>query len=432
LAELPPPLLSGREIERLLAQRVTDLRLSSGMIVGVVEDGRRRFFGRGVCDSESRRPISADIVFEIGSVTKLFTALLLADMSNRKEVTLDQPVRELLPYGTRVPARNGREMELRDLATHHAGFPRRPTNLEPFDPDDPYAAFTEDSLYEFLATFQLERTPGEVFEYSNVGSGLLGHALVRRAGAGDYETLVRERILRPLDMENTGIIFPSATKDRTAKAHDSSLDSVPWWNLGILAGAGALRSTAADMLTFLEAMVDPASPLGAMTPILLAPRSQGGLELGPPHPDAGISIAHSGGTGGTRSSVRYIPEWRRGVVVLSNSNVDAVIDLGVHILDPRFSPQWFRQEILVDPSNFDRVVGRYHMSPRHVFDVTKSNGRLFVQLSGQLPTRVFPSSGHEFFYKAINAQITFEPREGKAERLILHQNGSDQIALRIS
>lgn len=431
MAEPPPPLLPEHEIIRLIGHRVDDLRLSRGIVVGVVENGRRRFCGHGVCDSEHQRAVGADTIFEIGSVTKLFTALLLADMCNQKEVSLDQPIRELLPHGTPVPSRNGRDILLRDLATHHAGLPLRPTNLEPFDPDDRYASYTEDRLYEFLANFQLERTPGEVFEYSNVGSGLLGHGLVRRAGAEDYETLVRERILRPLRLVDTGVVMPAGTADRIAKAHDSSLDPIPWWNLGILAGAGALRSTAADMLTFMQAMADPASALGEMTPILLAPRSTGGLGLSTPHPDAGISIAHSGGTGGSRSWVHYIPEWNRGVVVLSNSNIDAVIDLGVHILDQRCGLQWFRQEIAVDLASLDRYVGRYRMRPRYSFDVTISNGRLFVQATGQDPTRVFPISPNEFFYKAVSGQITFEPSEGRVEHMILHQNGLDQIAVRI-
>jgi serine-type D-Ala-D-Ala carboxypeptidase/endopeptidase len=119
-----------------------------------------------------------------------------------------------------------------------------------------------------------------------------------------------------------------------------------------------------------------------------------------------MSIAHSGGTAGTRSSIRYIPEW--GIVVLSNSNVDAVIDLGVHILDTRCSPLWFRKEAPVDSAVFTRLVGQYRINPYRALEVTSANGRLFVRYTGEA-TRVFPSSEWQYFYKAVNAQITFEP-----------------------
>ncbi len=197
-------------------------------------------------------------------------------------------------------------------------------------------------------------------------------------------------------------------------------------------GAGALRSNAADLLLFLEAFGDPNSPIGAIVPPLITPRAQGGMELGPLHPDGGIAISHSGGTGGTRSFVRYIPEWKRGVVVLSNANIDAVVDLGVYVLDTRCAPQWFRREIPVEPSALARLVGRYRISPNRVFDVTVSNNRLFVRLSGQDAIRAFPLSDRQYFYKAVNAQITFQlDDDGRPTRLILHQNAIDQVAERI-
>jgi CubicO group peptidase (beta-lactamase class C family) len=119
-------------------------------------------------------------------------------------------------------------------------FPRRPTNLTPNDPTDPYAHYTADHLYEFLATYELTRTPGDTYEYSHVGAGLLGHALAVRAGNTDYESLVRARILGPLRMDDTVIAVPHRLRDRVAVAHDDNLDPVPDWNLGVLAGAGGL------------------------------------------------------------------------------------------------------------------------------------------------------------------------------------------------
>jgi serine-type D-Ala-D-Ala carboxypeptidase/endopeptidase len=348
-------------------------------------------------------------------------------MANRGEAQLDEPVVDLLPSGTRVLSRNGREITLRDLASHYSGFPRRPTNLTPNDPTDPYAHYTADHLYEFLATYELTRTPGDTYEYSHVGAGLLGHALAVRAGNTDYESLVRARILGPLRMDDTVIAVPHRLRDRVAVAHDDNLDPVPDWNLGVLAGAGGFHSSLSDLLLFLDALCDQDSPIASMVSPLIAGRAQGGMELGWPHPDGGIAISHWGATGGSRSFVRCIPEWKRGVVVLSNAGIDAVVDLGVHVLDKRFARHWFPRGTAIDPVAFVHLVGRYQAGPNTVFEVTTRDGRLYVQRSGQSPLRAFPMSEWRFFHKAVNAQLTFEPGgDSYAARLVLHQSGSDQ------
>jgi D-alanyl-D-alanine-carboxypeptidase/D-alanyl-D-alanine-endopeptidase len=249
---------------------VDELRLSSGMIVGVTDAKERSFVAHGDRDGTSGDPVKRDRIFEIGSITKLFTALLLADMTQRDEVDLNEPVVHLLPSGVSVPTRNGREIALCDLATHRSGLPLRPTNLQPRDPDDPYAHYTANQLYEFLEEYALSLTPGDVYNYSNVGAGLLGHALARRANSRDYEILVRERILAPLGMNDTIIGLPPHLEHRLASPHDSSLDAIPLWNFDVLAGAGAPRSTAVDMLVFLEALGDAQSPIGRLvSPIAL-------------------------------------------------------------------------------------------------------------------------------------------------------------------
>jgi serine-type D-Ala-D-Ala carboxypeptidase/endopeptidase len=291
----------------MLAGRVDDYRLSLGMVVGTTEGKSHLATSYGRCDVASGRGVDEATVFEIGSVTKLFTALLLAEMANRGEVQLGEPVVDLLPRGTRVPSRNGREITLRDLASHHSGFPRLPTNLVPNDPADPYAHYTAEHLYEFLATYELTRTPGDTYEYSNLAAGLLGHALVVRAGNTDYERLVRDRILGPIGMNDTVIAIPHRLRDRVAVAHDDSLDPVPNWNLGVLAGAGGFRSTVADLLLFLDALCDHGSPIASMVPHLIAARAHAGMELGWSHPNAGIAISHWGATGGSRSSCGVFP-----------------------------------------------------------------------------------------------------------------------------
>jgi serine-type D-Ala-D-Ala carboxypeptidase/endopeptidase len=432
-----PPALSEDAIRQLVVDYVDERRLGVGMVVGITEANSHRFVAHGCRDTRTGGPVNEKTLFEIGSITKLFTALVLSDMANRGEVGLDEPVAELLPAATRVPARDGRAITLRDLASHYSGLPRIPTNLVWGDhPADPYAGYTAEDLYQFLATQELTRTPGESWEYSNVGVGLLGHALVLRAGATGYESLIRARILDPARMDDTVIAIPSRLAANVASAHDESLDPVSYWNFDVLAGAGAFRSNLSDLLRFMDAACDPGSPIASMIGPLMTPHDQGGLELGPPlkpHPDGAISLAHGGATGGSRAFLRCIPEWKRGVAVLSNAPIGGFVSLGVHVLDPRCDLVWPRTEVTIDPACFARLAGRYRLDSNRVFDVTSSADRLHVRLADQPAFRVFPASEWNFFYKRVDAQITFEPGEdGRAGRLTLHQNGTDHIAERIA
>jgi D-alanyl-D-alanine-carboxypeptidase/D-alanyl-D-alanine-endopeptidase len=262
---VPPPLPTDDLIRRILVDRVDARRSSVGMVVGITEANSHRFVAYGCTDARTGGPVNEKTIFEIGSITKLFTALLLSDMANRGEVSMDEPVAELLPAGTRVPVRDGRVITLRDLASHHSGLPRRPPNLGPdHRPGDPYAGYTAEKLYQFLATHELIRTPGDSFKYSNIGVGLLGHALVLRAGATGYESLIRARILDPLRMDDTVIAIPSRLTANVAVGHDESLDPTPDWNFDVLAGAGAFRSNLSDLLLFMDAVCDQGSLISSM------------------------------------------------------------------------------------------------------------------------------------------------------------------------
>ena len=201
-----------------------------------------------------RARFNGDTIFEIGSATKVFTSLLLADMVQRGEVALNDPVAKFLPAGVSVPERNGRQITLVDLATHTSGLPRLPANLNPKDPNNPYADYTPEQLYQFLSSYQLPRDIGAQYEYSNLGGGLLGFALARRAGMS-YEALVKSRICDPLGMKDTGITLTPEMKARFAVGHDQGLARVENWDLPTLAGAGALRSTANDLLAFVSANI---------------------------------------------------------------------------------------------------------------------------------------------------------------------------------
>ena len=192
------------EIRQILVDRIDKDRQSVGIVIGVIEPAGRRVVAYGNLDEGDKRPLDGDTIFEIGSVTKVFTSLLLADMVQRGEVALTDPVARYLPSQVKMPERGGRQITLQDLATHTSGLPRLPSNLNPKDPANPYADYSVDQLYQFLSGYQLTRDIGSQSEYSNLGGGLLGHVLARRAGM-DYEALVKSRICEPLGMKSTGI-----------------------------------------------------------------------------------------------------------------------------------------------------------------------------------------------------------------------------------
>ncbi|HEY1339570.1 MAG TPA: serine hydrolase domain-containing protein, partial [Bryobacteraceae bacterium] len=310
------------EIREILARRIDHQKQGTGIAVGVIEPNGRRVVTYGALANVDPRVIDGDTIFEIGSISKVFTSLLLTDMVHRKEVALDDPAAKYLPENVRMPGRSGKSITLLDLSTHYSGFPRVPSNLNPKDPTNPYADYSVDDLYDFLSGYMLPRDPGSEIEYSNLGGGLLGYILARRVGT-DYETLVRVRITEPLGMPDTGITLSSSMKQRMATGHNAMLAPVSNWDFRTLAGAGALRSSANDMLTFLEAFLGHReSPLASAMKAMLEvrrPVAKTGFEIGLGWNILGEIVWHDGGTGGFRSFIGYEPKARVGVVVLSNA-----------------------------------------------------------------------------------------------------------------
>jgi serine-type D-Ala-D-Ala carboxypeptidase/endopeptidase len=244
---------SDAEVLEILKARIDQYRWSVGMVVGIIEPSGRRVIAYGHPAKDEPRVVDGDTVFEIGSITKVFTSLLLADSALRKEVALNDTLQQYLPDGIHIPERGDRSITLLDLSTHTSGLPRTPFNLPSEDLDNPYTGYTEELLYKFLSTYELKRDIGSRFEYSNLGAGLLGLALQRPTGKS-YELLLRDRIIGPLKLESTGISVSADMSRRLAKGYGLGLRPMPApWDMPTLSAAGALRSSANDMLTLLSA-----------------------------------------------------------------------------------------------------------------------------------------------------------------------------------
>ena len=328
------------DVKQVIRHRVDNGDTISIIVAFVTPDGVE-YFAHGNTAVENGDPVNEQTVYEIGSITKAFTGILLAEMVARGEVAYDDPIQKYLPEDVTVPTHNDNAITLEHLSVQTSALPRLPNNLKPADPTNPYADYTVDHLYEFLANVKLGRDPGEKYAYSNVGVGLLGHVLSRAAGK-DYETLVIERIANPLEMHDTRIAFTESMRERLAKPHAGGKPSHNW-DLPTFAGAGALRSTAADMARFLQANLGllDSSLTGALEdaqrPRAEAGSSQMHIGLGW-HiytTDSGRDIVwHNGGTGGYRAFTGFIKDDQVGVAVLTNMASEMSDDLGFYLLDP--------------------------------------------------------------------------------------------------
>jgi CubicO group peptidase (beta-lactamase class C family) len=328
-----------------------------------------------------------------------------------------------------MPSRDGRAITLLDLATHTSALPRMPDNLRPADGLNPYADYTVPQMYAALSNCKLTREIGKKYEYSNLGMGLLGHILANRAGT-DYETLVAERITKPLGMNDTAITLTTNLRKRLAAGHGEALEEVKNWDLPTLAGAGALRSTIGDMIKFVEASMGKIE-----STLSSAIRMQTETRFPAGSPNLSIALAwhksainggeivwHNGQTGGYHSFIGFDKKRGVGVVVLANTAAD-IDDIGLHLLNreiplKKLDAKKDRTAMKLDPK-----------IPTFVIAITKQDDHLMLQATGQPKFELFAESEKEFFLKVVDAQITFvKDGAGKVTELVLHQGGAHQKA----
>jgi CubicO group peptidase (beta-lactamase class C family) len=294
---------------------------AEGIAIAVTADEVTTFGAAGRLRADGPA-VDADTLFEIGSITKVFTGILLADAVRRGDATLEDSIAKHLPADL-LPADSVlREVTLLDLATHTSGLPRLPGNLdEGANPLDPYAQYSTEKLYAYLKGFQKSdfESRGKM-SYSNLGVGLLGHLLERISGK-PYETLARETIFAPLGMKDSFVQrrpedLPADRADRFAAGHSGGKE-VPHWHLDALAGAGAIVSTARDLARFAEGHWSEKAPPELRAAMDLAAQPQrNGVGLCWLIGEAGLS--HDGGTGGFRSELRVSLPDKTATVRLMN------------------------------------------------------------------------------------------------------------------
>ena len=240
------PRLGAAQTARPATASLLAARLKTGGVglVAVEVEGKDVFVtAQGERSAGARMP--SDALFELGSITKTFTALLLADAVVSKQLSLTGAVEDTLD-GMRLRDSRGEPIRWVDLATHRSGLPRLPSNMAPAVPEDPYADYGVAKLREFLAGFKPAVARDTRYEYSNLGFGLLGHALSRAAGK-PFAALLAERVIQPLGLDDTSLALSPRDLPRLIPGHDATARPVPHWHFDVLAPCGALLMSGAGI-----------------------------------------------------------------------------------------------------------------------------------------------------------------------------------------
>jgi serine-type D-Ala-D-Ala carboxypeptidase/endopeptidase len=373
------------------------------------------------------------VIYEIGSISKVFTGLLLAQSVIEKKVRLDSTLKELLgPDQTFADPRVG-AITLLQLVTHTSGLPRLAGNhADHATPGDPYAKYDRAALAECLASTKLDGDGPFLESYSNLGFGLLGEIL-SRVHEKTWEELVREKITAPLGMRDTVVTLDAEQTARFIQPYAGKEKKLPW-TFTAMAGAGALRSTTADMILFGRALLQPeGTPLkDAAVAMLTKPQvSDGGcgLAIRIGKLDGQRVWEHDGGTGGFRSSLQVFPDAGVVRVVLVN---DAAMPSGKVLAAARLKAAKntaMQEAPPLSAAALAEFTGVYDLDKQARFTCLIRGGRLAIQLTGQSFLDAFPLKERDrFFLKAVDAEFQFHRLDEKIDSLTLHQNGRELTA----
>ena len=319
------------------ARPLIDNQVVEGISIGYIEGEHFGIVHLGSANETQQKPTFSTL-YEIGSITKVFTGLLLADAALRGDINLFAAADVANPAGIRLPSRDGRSIKWIDLSTHRSGLPRMPGNFAPANPSDPYHDYDAKKAAAFLHQYELLRTPGQSREYSNLGVSVLGYLIAAKIGK-PYEQLVRERIAQPLEMTDCTIALTADQTKRLATPHAKFGSPTAPWTCADMPGAGGIRATMRDMMRFAKAQLHPPEgPLGEAIELAWKQHAEvdgtkGAMGLGWIIHGDGQTRWHNGGTGGSASALFINRPLNCAVIVLCNTSANNEVDaLAIRLL----------------------------------------------------------------------------------------------------
>ena len=409
-------------------QEWIDEQISSGAALAisavVLKDGEADYFNGGVLEPGGTTAADEDTQYEIGSITKSFTNLLLAEMVKKGQVSFDTTISSILGDAVQLANPAIGDTTLLELATHTSGFPRLPADLAPTDPLDPYKGYDDAALLQSLTITRDKQPLGDYYAYSNLGVGVLGYLLGRVHGEG-YVEAVLEYVVRPLGLERSG--FDRDAKSATAYRNG---EVVKDWSIDALAGAGSLRSTTGDLERLARIMLGEIdNPLAHdLDENLKIVHAADGFDVTRVwhvgESSDGKIYWHNGGTGGFWSFFGFKPatDEALGIIVSGDPEVTAIGLRGLGFESPQDRPG----------INDESIFGQYELAGGVGLGVYEINGVLVTRLAGQPPLPLYPISDDWYALTLADASLRFVREDGNVTATELVQNSIVQRATRIA
>lgn len=422
-------ILSDDEIKKILVNRVNDLSAGEkkvGIVVGIVNTSGTRIISEGYMDEISQRKPDGNTVFEIASVTKVFSGLLVSEMAHKGEIKLNVPVSTYLSKDVKLPSQNGRQISMVDLATHTSGLP--------FMPD--ITAASNKDLYSYLSSCKLNGEIGKTWDYSNTGYWLMSEAISHKTES-TFSEFLHKRIMLPLELSSTGFTLTPAMQTNLATGLDASLQKAPLMvdvpNYNLMPSAGLLYSTANDLLKVLSvSMGFEKKSIASVIDFSLSTsrpisgdknQALGWIVLGK---DSEKLIYHDGISAGYAACIMFSPKKKTGVVVLSNQATE-VSDLAHHIMDPAFplaNPKIEKRvKIKLDSRSLSNYEGKFRTGDGEIFILKQQDENLLLESPPDwgLPVlKIHPESITSFFMEELPMKIVFSQETGKKESIMIY------------
>ena len=394
--------------------------------------------GYGFADFQQNTENKSQTKFAIGSITKQFTAMAIMQLSEKGLLDVEDKVSKYIPD---LPV--GDQLTIHNLLTHTSGL-ANVTDLVEFyslNPDnkDPMV------VVDLIKDMSLEFNPGEKYNYSNTNYLLLGMIVEKLSGLS-YEDYLQKNIFTPLNMKDTGICYGKNNQTHDATAYDGYLEVFPVDDELLLKqayGAGNMYSTVEDLYRWdqalkTEKLVKKETLDKIFTGYATIPGA-GSYGYGWIISDTviGREIWHNGATFGFTSNIARFTDEDFTVIILTNNRLYNTVDLSNTLASIAFQmdyemPEVIKEIEIEDSTIYDKYVGEYELMPSFVIKISKENDKIYAQVTGQDKYEIFPASEKEYFYKVVDAQITFvEDENGEIVSLILHQNGQDMSANKV-
>lgn len=306
--------------------------------VAIIDGDQTQFYGQVKFSDTINEFDNSNSVFQIGSVTKVFTSTLLAQLVIEKEVKLTDSVQRYFNFSL-----NEKGTTLEQLSNHTSGLPRLPSNLNlaALDLKNPYKSYAEADLEYYLKTeMEIPTTEEKTYQYSNIGASILAKALENASGK-NYSELLSERIFQPLEM-NQSTLNEGEAKNNMVQGIDQNGNPTPVWEMGVFEGAGAILSSTKDLSNFLKAHFkeqENAFSLTLMPTFMVNKNLRLGLGWHILQDETGNDLYwHNGGTGGYSSSVFMVPATQKAVIILTNvsafhAKASTIDELGFKLLN---------------------------------------------------------------------------------------------------